>query len=284
MSYTEAELAGLTAEERAAITELSPEEQAALNKIVGDGSDDDADESGDDDGDEGDDDSDSDADANDKGDHSTDEAGKKVELDESKREFVPVYHADPVEDFDGKMLDLQTKFEAGDIELKDYNAARDSLVSSKLKAEISAEQNSQFQEQLWHRQISDHLADNAAFYTTGNKLLDSARFNALDTAVRDLGSSDDNADKNGTWFLREAHKLVTEAFGVSQQSAAKPVTTPAARKPDLSDAPVTLSKVPAAADNVEAGEFAHLDKLNSIDYERALARMGDDQRARFLAM
>lgn len=265
--YTDAELAGLSEEERAAILEGTPEEIAALNAVIGDeGSESESENAGDGAEDEGDDD------------------GKEPDtMDAVERPaFVPQYHAEPVEDYDGKVAVLDKLFEDGELPLQEYNKQRDALVRAQLKSEISAEQNAQIEKQLWERDISDFMSENKEYQTS--KL----RHAALDVAVKDLAADEANNDKPGRWFLREAHKLVQAEFGGQQKVDAKggdekPEVKSAPRKPDLSVVPKTLGNVPAADKGDAAGEFDHLDKLSDLELERALARMSPEQSARYMA-
>jgi len=275
--YTEAELAGLSDEEREAILSGTEEEREALNAVVsGD------DEDGDDDGEANDDD-----DGEDQGDGEQDDgepSKANSEGDDGDRKaFVPRYEAAPVEDYDAKLSDLDAKFEAGDIELKDYNRQRDDLVRIQLKSEIAAEQNDQIEKQLWQREIDDFMDSHQEYNTS------KFRHAALDIAVKDLASKEENNDKPGRWFLREAHKIVQAEFG---QASAKPADgekkpegekKPAARKPNTDDVPPNLSKIPPADNAESVGEFDYLDKLSGIEHERALARLSPEARDRYFA-
>lgn len=279
--YTEEELSLLSDEEREAIAADSPEaDRAALEAIAGDGEGDDGDDAvgdaGGDDGDQAGAQGDVDGAAGTGGDDAVDKAG-----------FVPKYHAPAVEDYAAKLTALDESFQAGDVELKDYNAQRDAMVRQQIKAEISAEQNAQVEEQLWEREISDFMDVHKEYGAS------KFRHAALDIAVKDLAADEANTDKPGRWFLREAHKIVEREFGATfaADNGTKAVVDsvedkkPGNRKPDLSLVPKTLAHLPAAElpDTGSVDEFAHIDRMTGIELENAVARLSPAERERYRA-
>lgn len=288
MGYTEEELAMLSDEERAAIAAGSPEaERDLLAAVAGDG-DEDEDGAGDGDG-AGDVDGDASASAGD-GAAATGATGAATDGataadndgEESRSSFVPKYHAPAVEDYATRIQSLDQAFQDGTLELVDYNRQRDELVRAQLKAEISAEQNAQVEEQLWAREISDFMDAHKEYKES------KFRHAALDIAVKDLAADEANTDKPGRWFLREAHKIVEREFGVT---SAQPNTQnqedgkTQSRKPDLSVVPKTLAHLPAAElpDTGSVDEFAHLDRLTGLELEQAVSRLSPAERERYRA-
>jgi hypothetical protein len=58
----------------------------------------------------------------------------------------------------------------------------------------------------------------------------------------------------------------------------------AKRKAAHPDIPKTLANVPSAEANEDGGdEFAWLDKLKGMDYERALSKLSENERERYMA-
>ena len=57
------------------------------------------------------------------------------------------------------------------------------------------------------------------------------------------------------------------------------------RKPDLSMVPKSLAHLPAAEmqQTGDVDEFAHIDRLNGVEQEKAIARMSESERERFMA-
>lgn len=274
--YTEEELSMLSDEERAAIADASPEAERELLKAV----------AGDDDGNDGEGDQSGDDGQGDDGAVAGDTGAPAAAADDAddKADFVPKYHAPAVEDYSAKLTALDESFQAGDVELRDYNAQRDALVRQQLKAEISAEQNAQVEEQLWEREISDFMDVHKEYGAS------KYRHAALDIAVKDLAADEANADKPGRWFLREAHKIVEREFGATAP-AKEEVNNDAKlsvkndRKPDLSLVPKTLAHLPAAElpDTGSVDEFAHIDRMTGIELENAVARLSPAERERYRA-
>jgi len=296
--YSEQELAMLSDEERAALEDSTDEERKSLNAVAGvDDDDEGKDADGDGDGEKGDDGDDGAAgdgdDAGDgDGDGAGDDAGSGDDGDGSddkpdRNVFAAKYHAEPVEGYADKMAELDQKFEDGDLELKDYNQQRDALVRAQLKAEISSEQQEQVEAQLWRREIDMFMDDHPEYVQ--RKLLNVA----FDTAVKEVAADPANSDKTYRWFLSEAHKRVQEELGITQKQEQKHNADEGGKKnakdvkprgSDIKDAPPTLGKLPqAGAGESDAGEFDHIDRLEGIDYERALAKMSPEARERYLA-
>lgn len=97
------------------------------------------------------------------------------------------------------------------------------------------------------------------------------------------------------WALAEAHKEIAAAHGkvydpskkgaaASPSPAPAPAGAPKPRAaPDLSALPPTTRAAPPAGDpGISAGEFAHLEGLNPIELEKAVAKMPADQQQRYL--
>lgn len=94
------------------------------------------------------------------------------------------------------------------------------------------------------------------------------------------------------WALAEATREVTAKYGISltTQLAAPgaafpaPTAAPVQRAaPDLSGIPPTLRNAPeAGSQNIQAGEFAHLEAMTLQERENAVAKMTPEQQERYL--
>jgi hypothetical protein len=198
------------------------------------------------------------------------------DADDYDEPFIAQYQADPVEGYTEKLTELDTLFENGEVTLKDYNAQREALLKQQLKAEIAHEQKSQAASQRWQWEIDRFMEDNSGYQQ------DPIMYAALDAAIKNLANKPENADKNGRWFLSEAHKAVQSRFGKPAQTQA-----PASQKPGRNDVPRTLSTLPAADVNDAGGsEFAHIEALFNkgkvVEAERLLSKMTPDQQSRYL--
>lgn len=314
---SEAMLATLTPEERAAIEEddLSPTEKAALEELAGDDDgDDDDDESGnDDDGkvDDAaaakDDEAKGDAKAGESAEAAT--ADDDEDDDEPAQKFAPRYKVELPEDFadqvkalDKSELALAKKFKAGEMEAEEFIAEQKALAGKrgalqKLqdKAETFEELNKQSAEQEWQHSIHTFMrkvkkVDGIDYQKDTEKQAD------FDTFVKALAAKPENANKDYDWFLSTAHKRVKVLHGIADKvetkgkeegkADAKPdakAAAKAARKPNLAAIPKTLAHVPGGDGPGDVNdEFVELDKLDGIEYEQALARMTPAQREKYL--
>jgi len=228
--------------------------------------------------------------------------------DDDPEPQFPRYTAPPVEKYDEKIAALdarqaeaEAKFKAGDLELDALRAEdrkiegeRRTLQEAKLKHDISVEQTNQSDAQKWQYDIARFMREakkSDGIDYSGNRTLNAA----LDQTVKDLANAKDkdgkliNDEKSGRWFLREAHKQVMKDIGRKPAAAAddaaetpaqKKAAAAAARKTDPKKLPQTLAKVPAAdsAGDGDDPEFGHLEGLDGLDLEDAVARMTPAQQ------
>jgi len=231
--------------------------------------------------------------------------------DDEPAAFIPRLKVEPVADYDKKMADLAAKknavhkkFKDGDIEIDQMLTERDEvdteaarLRAQQERAEHNATINQQNEAAAWHHDIATFVAavKKAEGIDYGKKTLNAA----LDEAVKELANAKDkdgklvHAEKGGRWFLREAHKRVKEDLGIKPAVAAdkgddkaaaeKKAAALAARKPDKKKVPKTLAGLPASSADDTKGdpEFQHLDKLDGMDLEYAVAKMTPEQQERW---
>lgn len=161
----------------------------------------------------------------------------------------------------------------------------DRLSRAKATSDLATMQAAGAEEATWERQQS-------AFYATaGNEVI---RDNPLVHAAMQAALSNLYADKskNGLSNIQylveagnEVRKLMPHLFGATPAVEKKEEPKKTAPK-ELSGVqlPNTLASVPAAEQNVSNDEFSHIDKLNGMEYEMAFSRLSPEQRARFLAV
>ena len=305
-AVTDAELANLSDEEREALEGDDTTDAAALKQLAAEGEGD---------GDEAGDKADAKSEKAEKAEKAAaadaaagaGEGEGEADDDDPEPQF-PRYTAPPVEKYDEKIAALdarqaeaEAKFKAGDLELDALRAEdrkiegeRRTLQEAKLKHDISVEQTNQSDAQKWQYDIARFMreakkADGIDY--SGNRTLNAA----LDQTVKDLANAKDkdgkliNDEKSGRWFLREAHKQVMKDIGRKPAAAAdaaaetpeqKKAAAAAARKTDPKKLPQTLAKVPAAdaAGDGDDPEFGHLEGLDGLDLEDAVARMTPAQQ------
>lgn len=228
--------------------------------------------------------------------------------DEPPEVVTPRYVAPPVKDYaeqvgvinaeEGKLL---ADYKAGDIEDADFFAKkadiqgrRDDLLARKLKGEFSAEFNEQMAAQQWQFEVQHFMRQAKREGVDYNAAENKEAKAALDRAVKVLADDPANTEKDGEWFLSEAHEIVKGRFklGVpannsSDDKGEKPGAKDgkkASRKPDLKTVPKTLGGLPAVTDTDTGGtdpEFAGLDKLDGMELETAVAKMSPAQQDRW---
>ena len=287
--------ATLSDEELAAIRgdDLSDEDRDLLQSLADDDDGDDASAGVEDDADDGADDADADDGAQDAG--ATTEPPPPAEEHRSAVSYqasgLPPDFQDRLSATYEAQRELLQKLQDGDIDVSEYAAElnkvteqRDALMAAKIKAEISQEMVEQASSREWQQAVQ-RFVDRVANEEKIDYRTDAARAKDLDTFVKVLANDPENADRPGEWFLAEAHKLVNARRGVvnvKQADAPGIKEKPAPRKPDLRAVPTTLSHVPGSDGPGDVGdEFAHLDALDGLDLEVAIARMTPAQREKF---
>jgi hypothetical protein len=287
----------LTPEERAAMADVDPEEQAALAKIAAGATDDE-----DDDEDE--------APAAAAGEAqgaaaapAVAPAAEEAPAPVATEKPAPAFKATLPDDFEDqkkaaadKLTDLRAKFKAGELDLDEYEAQRATvdedlrkLERLELKAEIAQDMTAQSAEAQWRAAIDRQFKAAAAPEGGGiDYSKDADKAADLDTFVKRLAAVEANADKSMDWFLAEAHKRVLALHDIKPTGkAAAPAPAPAAapnRKPPLAAVKPSLTNVPGADGPGDVGdEFDRLDALEGLEYEAAIARLSPSQREKYLA-
>jgi hypothetical protein len=177
---------------------------------------------------------------------------------------------------------LVAKFDSGEVTTPQFIIENDKLTRAKIAADSAASSSVQDEASTWQAR------QDAFFNAPGNALIrDDARvWAAMQAQLESMYVDPKFKDYSDMQYLNEAGREVRKLFGLEVATAATPAAAAAAAPGSaLSTVPLpkTLGDVPAAAENVDGGEFAFMDKLDGMDYETAVARMTPDQKARFLA-
>lgn len=145
-----------------------------------------------------------------------------------------------------------------------------------------------------------HGAKQAALKDGINYDKDPEKGAAWDEWVKRIAGNPANAAMSDSEILAAAHKKVMVEFDLKPGAGSaagtkaaqnsgknvadgKKVAEKQGRAPKLDNIPPTLGGIPAAAtsDGQDGGEFAHLENLSGMAYERAIAAMSPDQRERY---
>ena len=208
-----------------------------------------------------------------------------------------------LKDIDAEIVALDAKFEASEIEAKDYMAQTRVLSTEQgdLKAdlrELAMVQgaNSQIATGDWNKSIDRFLQENSDFD-------EPIMSGALNAALGTLYSDKDNTGASHNWYLQTAARAVRERISPVQAAldappdgdaaaaandpnakavaAAKAVADKAAGKKDA--LPKTLGDAPAAHEaDTSQDQFAALDGLSGMELEAKLANLSPDQEAAYL--
>lgn len=228
--------------------------------------------------------------------------------DEEEDEFAPAFKAPAPEKYDERMKELDDRHAAA---VRDYNdnkitldemlaehqkvdRERRELDGQKLKHEISSAYTEQTSDQLWQREVRRFVSRTAK--DEGIDYDKPALNAALDAEVKRIANDPANADKDGKWILEKAHESVKEQFGITaraptakedadkaKRAAEEQRKKAAAAERAKAAGTKNLSQVPAAAaeDTRNDTEFAHLDQLDGMDLENAVARMSPEAQERW---
>ena len=217
--------------------------------------------------------------------------------------FIPQYSAEVPTDAAAQIKALKTEERTafkqlmdGEIDSEEYSAIRDrtetetdDLKTKALTASIFQQANAQAAEQAakkdWdkaEKSLFEVFKAEGLAYKDKPSLLA-----AYNTNLRALGSDPKNDNRDAAWFLSEAHKLTKADLGfVAQTNTAANSKKRINERVDVSELPPILRSVPASATGaVNSDEFAslrHLMETDAIGFERAVARLSNDQRDRWM--
>jgi len=179
-------------------------------------------------------------------------------------------------EFKDQFTGLDARYDEGDITLSEYNEQRDAL-----KAQMN---NAKADVQLWTAECETFWQHNKE-WRLGTPLGD-----MLNGEVIRLAASEKAAGLSGIELIYAAKERVSQALdsvrGRRQiEAETKPATLDGKKRP-ASPRPAAathaLGTAPAAAPaEVGQGEFAHLDNLQGLDLEAAVASMTPEQRDRW---
>ena len=202
----------------------------------------------------------------------------------------PLFNADLPADIEAQRTELDEKeaaidqqYDEGDIlftehkqALRDINKQRNALDRAELKAELAAEAYQTQIDNSWQ-------ASQTAFFASHPELntANEVQMTALDHLVRqETKATLDKGGSIGVPELERAYTKYKQAFNIEAASP-KQAKAPASKNEGV--VPPNLGKLPAAtANDTDDGKFAHLDRLEGVAFEDALAKLSDAQRDEYL--
>lgn len=209
------------------------------------------------------------------------------------QQSAPILVAPPLEDATAKLTEIETQkdallnqFDDGDITMREYqqkvaelDKSMRAIERAQDRAELAAQMDQQRLQNDWNATCNAFVESNA-IYKDNPRL-----YKALDAEVRELASKPETAQWSGQKFLDEAHKNLSEAFGLAKAAPAsdKPGDKQQRQQREL---PPNLAKVPAAnVEDTNGGRFAVLDRLANSDpiaYEETINKMSQQERDAYL--
>ena len=213
---------------------------------------------------------------------------------ETKEEFTtqpkPLFNTEIPADIQAQRTEIDEKedaldkqFDEGDITfsehkkaLREINQQRNALDRAELKAELAAEAYQTQIDNSWQ-------ASQTAFFASHPELntANEVQMTALDHLVRqETKATLDKGGSIGVPELERAYTKYKQAFNI-EAAAPKQAKAPASKNEGV--VPPNLGKLPAAtANDTDDGKFAHLDRLEGVAFEDALAKLSDAQRDEYL--
>ena len=202
----------------------------------------------------------------------------------------PLFNADLPADIEAQRTALDEKeaaidqqYDEGDIlftehkeALREINKQRNALDRAELKAELAAEAYQTQIDNSWQASQEAFFSAHPEF-----KIDNEAKWAAFDQLVKNETKA--VLDKGGAVGVPELERAYTkykQAFNI-EAAAPKQAKAPANKKENA--VPPNLGKLPAAtANDTDDGKFAHLDRLEGVAFEEALAKLSDAQRDEYL--
>lgn len=203
---------------------------------------------------------------------------------------APIYVAEAPADAEARLAQIAAdkeklvgQFDDGELTAKEYQQELDKLAREERgierqidKAEIARDMAEQQAAAERDKQVNDFLGEVGI-----PRNPEDPQFQVLNKAVIMIANLEDSANKSAREILQEAYELCVFKKQIAGKAAAPaPAPAKAARKPIV--APPTLGRLPAAemTDTSEGNRFAHLDRMDPVAREEALAKMSEaDQNA-----
>lgn len=186
----------------------------------------------------------------------------------AKQNTVPL-PAEVADKFKAERAELSKKFDEGEIELVDLLDQRDIIARQEREAEVT------YNDEV--KAASDWQSAQDKFFSENELYLsDKERHAALDACVKAVANMP--GVKSFDDCLSKAKRMEEAMNGVVAPVADKKVTAKSPRP-----AAPSIVDLPSAAQNESAGEFDFIDKLTGVELETALGKLTEAQQDRYLS-
>ncbi|EHK57642.1 hypothetical protein [Allomesorhizobium alhagi] len=218
--------------------------------------------------------------AKDKGEDAGDDDAEPEKPQQALPEWkAPADAKTKLDEIETKKDEIAQKFDDGELTAKEMRAAlkplddeRDQIKEQLLKAALSSESAID----TWKQRTVPDFIKSHPEYKPGT-----IRYRALDAEVRALQAEADGSGKLSAAILAKAHQKIVSELG--EVPGSKKVEDRDKNK--RRDLPPNLANVPAAdlTETDDGSEFAYLDRLDGVEYEKALEKLSDEKREQYLA-
>jgi hypothetical protein len=225
---------------------------------------------------------------------------KPEQAPEARKPVVPLLVAEAPEGYEDRIAaiaaekeKLAEQFDDGDKTAKEYHTALDALNREERTLERSKDRYELAQQMEVQRQTNDRQAEINVFLASVGIPQDTAdlRFSVLDRAVRMVASDAKMATATVSEIMTEAYDLCAKQ-GVLKPRDELGKSTPAPTKKDEPAVPAkkapkkgpqTLAGIPQAeVVDTDANQFAHINRMQPDEAERAFERLSPTQQEAYL--
>lgn len=187
-------------------------------------------------------------------------------------------------DWDAERREIKEKYERGDLDDDQFEAAREALFERKSEwratetaKALLEQQRKQEEDAAWDRSLNTFLTDENRKF-----LADVAATAVFNTYLSQVAQNSPGGSYDA--MLAEAMRLTRARFGAPQATDPKAAIQNAVDQRRATSAPPDLSRAPqAGVSSIEGDKFRSLDELDIDSLEDRISRMPDAELDEFLA-
>lgn len=203
--------------------------------------------------------------------------------------FTPTISPGQARDFAGEIKDLKTKYEAGELDDDQYEAAREAVVEARTLYNAQSNIAEQLADSAWRANVSAFLQmpDNATLLRSPEMkdLWQTMLQRATNVAAQEVKDGKRAAMPNDWEILTEGRNLLFGTLGISSATVPEPPAAPAKpaaqpkpnQSPNLKDVPPTLAQAPGAAPTGAKATAESLSTADIFEIESLMATQSEDQ-------
>lgn len=190
------------------------------------------------------------------------------------------------------LTELEAEWDDGEVDKEEYHRRREELRTQEkaldrqyTKAEIAADFRQSQAKQQWASDVESFFRENPQFRPTGDSPEDNDNplYDAMDAQVIKIAKA--NPSMSGREVLEKALSRFPEHLRNPDGEKKAKAEKKGGRKIQRRQVPPTLKDVPSSqmADTKGESRFAHLDKLDGIELEKAMAKMSEAELKAYMS-